>query len=122
MKPVNYKVNYKFVLGGLLISLAIAALIAPLASTDPDGLDRVSQDLKFANKANQEPITQKLPPSQIFAEYSVKAVENPKMSTAIAGIAGTLVTFGLAWGLGKLTVRSAPKQESQNAQNEEDRS
>ncbi|MFN5398396.1 MAG: hypothetical protein ACK5C4_12385 [Pseudanabaena sp.] len=40
----------------------------------------------------------------------MKAVSNEKVSTALAGITGTLVVFGLAWGIGKLAVRkSEPK-------------
>jgi cobalt/nickel transport protein len=112
MKSISRKLTF----GGLLISLAIAALISPFASTDPDGLDRVAQDLEFESKATQEPITSKLPPSQIFAEYSVKAVNEPKISTAIAGVVGTLITFGLAWGLGKVAIRANVRQDKNQDQ------
>jgi len=102
--------NHIFVLSGLALALGIAALLSPFASKDPDGLDRVSQDLKFAEKAIAEPATKQLPFFQIFEEYSIKAVPNEKVSTALAGITGTLVVFGLAWGIGKLVVRkSEPK-------------
>ena len=102
--------NHIFVLSGLALALGISALVSPFASKDPDGLDRVSQDLKFAEKAIEEPPTKQLPFSQIFDEYSIKAVPDEKVSTALAGITGTLVVFGLAWGIGKLVVRkSEPK-------------
>ncbi|OYQ62564.1 cobalt transport protein [Pseudanabaena sp. SR411] len=102
--------NHIFVLSGLALALSIAAFVSPFASKDPDGLDRVSQDLKFEEKAIAEPPTKQLPFSQIFEEYSLKAVPNEKVSTALAGITGTLVVFGLAWGIGKLAVRkSEPK-------------
>ncbi|PZU94379.1 MAG: cobalt transport protein [Pseudanabaena sp.] len=106
--PQKSKPSRIFILTGCALSLAIAALVSPFASQDPDGLDRVAQDLKFEEKAVEEPITKQIPPALIFDEYSVKAVENPKVSTALAGIAGTLVVFGLSWGLGELTIRRKP--------------
>jgi len=103
--PQKSKPNRTFILTGIAISLSIAAFISPFASQDPDGLDRVAQDLKFEEKAVEEPITKQIPPAQIFDEYSLKAVKDPKISTALAGIAGTLLVFGLSWGLGELAVR-----------------
>ncbi|MFM7602414.1 MAG: PDGLE domain-containing protein [Pseudanabaena sp.] len=102
--------NNILVLSGLALALTIAAFLSPFASKDPDGLDRVAQDLKFEEKATEEPATKQLPFFQIFEEYSIKAVPDEKVSTALAGITGTLVVFGLAWGIGKLAVRkSEPK-------------
>jgi cobalt/nickel transport protein len=43
--------NRAFVLSGLGIALLIAIVLSPFASSDPDGLDRVSEDLKFSDKA-----------------------------------------------------------------------
>ncbi len=99
---------------GLTLSLGIAVFLSPFASKDPDGLDRVSQDLKFEEKAVEESPSKQLPFSQIFDEYSLKAIpkENEKLSTALAGVTGTLVVFGLAWGIGKLAVRKTePKSK-----------
>lgn len=99
-----------FIFLGLALALSIAAFLSPFASKDPDGLDRVAQDLKFEEKATENPPTKQLPFSQVFEEYSIKAVPNEKVSTALAGITGTLVVFGLAWGIGKLAIRkSEPK-------------
>ena len=97
--------NRILIFSGLALALSIAAFISPFASKDPDGLDRVSQDLKFEEKATAESPAKQLPFSQIFEEYSIKAIPNEKVSTALAGITGTLVVFGLAWGVGKLAVR-----------------
>lgn len=106
--PQKSKPNRIFILTGIAVSLAIAAFISPFASQNPDGLDRVAQDLKFEDKAVEEPITKQIPPAQVFDEYSFKAIENPKVSTALAGIAGTLLVFGLSWGLGELSIRRKP--------------
>jgi cobalt/nickel transport protein len=94
-----------FVLAGLAGSLAIAMFLSPFASKNPDGLDRVAQDLKFEEKATKESPAKKLPFYQMFDEYALRGIQNEKLATALAGLAGTLVTFGLAWGLGKLTAR-----------------
>ncbi len=103
--------NRIVVFTGLVLALCIAAFLSPFASKDPDGLDRVSKDLKFEEKAAAEPPAKQLPFSQIFSDYSFKAISDEKVSTALAGVTGTLVVFGLAWGIGKLTVRnSAPKE------------
>ena len=60
---------------GLTLSLGIAVFLSPFASKDPDGLDRVSQDLKFEEKAVEESPSKQLPFSQIFDEYSLHGGE-----------------------------------------------
>lgn len=99
--------NRVFVLIGLGTALVIATFLSPFASKDPDGLDRVSQDLKFEEKAAEAPPAKQLPFAHIFDEYALKSVPDEKVATALAGLVGTLVTFGLAWGVGKLTVRQS---------------
>lgn len=100
--------NRAFIIVGLGIALLIAIFLSPFASSDPDGLDRVSQDLKFDSKAKEETPAQKLPFYHIFDEYALKGVPEG-IATPMAGLVGTLVTFGIAWGIGKLVVhRSVP--------------
>jgi cobalt/nickel transport protein len=102
-----YQQRYRaFVLTGLGIALLIAVFLSPFASKDPDGLDRVSEDLKFSDKELQTKPAQQLPFYAIFDEYAVRGVPE-QIATPLAGLAGTLVTFGLAWGAGKLLVRKA---------------
>ena len=105
----NRNKNYILLITSMAIALGISAFLSPLASKDPDGLDRVAQDLKFEDKANTESV-KKLPFAQIFEEYSIKSIENEQLSTAIAGVTGTLVVFGITYGIGKLVTRKAPKQ------------
>ncbi|HBC43549.1 MAG: PDGLE domain-containing protein [Pseudanabaena sp.] len=105
--------NRIFLFIGLAIALSIAAFLSPFASKNPDGLDRVAQDLKFEEKVATEPPAKQLPFSQIFDEYSIKVIpkDNEKLATALAGVTGTLVVFGLAWAIGKLTVRNSEPKE-----------
>ena len=102
--------NRAFVLSGLGIALLIAVFLSPFASKSPDGLDRVSQDQGFENKAAEEPVAHRLPFYQVFDEYALRGVPE-QIATPIAGLVGTLVTFSLAWGVGKLVVRSPQSQD-----------
>jgi cobalt/nickel transport protein len=94
--------NQAFVITGLVIALLIAVLLSPFASQNPDGLDRASQDHGFDKKAS-EPLARKLPFYTVFNEYALRGVPK-EIATPLAGLAGTLVVFGLAWGIGKLVV------------------
>lgn len=98
--------NGAFVITGLGIALLIAVFLSPLASKNPDGLDRVSQDLKFDKKELQDKPAHKLPFYALFNEYALRGVPEA-IATPLAGLAGTLATFGLAWGIGKLVVRGS---------------
>jgi hypothetical protein len=69
--------------------------VAPLASRFPDGLDRFAEDQEFADKAAEPAFT-------IVPGYAFPSIENGAVATMIAGILGTLLLFGLAFGLAKL--------------------
>ena len=104
--------KYKtFIFTGLGSALAIAVFLSPFASNHPDGLDRVAQDHNFEKKAEINPSAQKLPFHAIFDEYSLRGV--PKsVATPLAGLIGTLVTFGLGWGLGKIGSKKSDSPDS----------
>lgn len=96
--------NRAFVLAGLGTALLVAVFLSPFASQDPDGLDRVAQDHQFDQKAVEDTPARKLPFYQVFEEYAVRGVPE-SIATPLAGLIGTLATFGIAWGIGKLVVR-----------------
>ncbi|MCU0568488.1 MAG: PDGLE domain-containing protein [Oculatellaceae cyanobacterium Prado106] len=96
--------NKTFILSGLGIALLIAVFLSPFASSNPDGLDRVAIDHQFEDKAVAEPISHSLPFHDVFEEYAVRGVPEA-IATPLAGLAGTLVTFGIAWGVGKLLIK-----------------
>lgn len=76
---------------GLAACLLVAGL-SPLASAAPDGLERVADDGGFTGRALSTPF-------KLAADYLFPGIENEALATALAGIAGTLVLFGLAYGL-----------------------
>jgi cobalt/nickel transport system permease protein len=83
------KATANWVVGGLLIALAVAAF-SPLASPDPDGLERVAEDSGFLDRALA-------PAFNLLPDYTVPFVSNPVISGLLAVFVGTLVVFGLAW-------------------------
>lgn len=103
--------NKGFILTGLGIASLIAVLLSPWASSNPDGLDRVSEDHGFADQAIEEAPAHQLPFYSVFDEYAVRGVPDG-IATPLAGLMGTLVTFGLAWGVGKLLVKGSPSPDS----------
>jgi cobalt/nickel transport protein len=111
--------NLAFVLSGLGVALLIAIFVSPFASSDPDGLDRVSQDLKFEHKASEDAPANKLPFARIFDEYALKGVPET-VATPMAGLVGTLATFGLAWGIGKLAVKNSSTVDHNTASGSEE--
>jgi cobalt/nickel transport protein len=80
-----------FWLGGLAVALLVAALLSPWASRWPDGLDRVAATLGFKQRERAEPVLRAPLP-----EYRVPGVRDGRLSTALAGVAGTLIVFGAA--------------------------
>lgn len=87
-----------------LIGLAIAvglALLSPLASAHPDGLERVAEDHGFIERA-QDPAFNLLP------DYTIPGLDGP-LSTVLSGVIGLLIVFALAYGI-TLLIRG--RQES----------
>jgi len=84
-------VKSKWWLISFLVCLAVACL-SPLASSSPDGLERVAEDKGFIGLAGEAPF-------QIIADYVFPGIENEALATILAGIIGTLILFGAAYGL-----------------------
>ncbi|MBM4463338.1 MAG: hypothetical protein FJ012_08390 [Chloroflexi bacterium] len=78
----------------LLLSVLVA-LLSPLASGSPDGLEKVAEDKGFIKQA-------KNPPFELIADYVFPGVENEAAATILAGIVGTLLIFGLTYGVARL--------------------
>ncbi|ACK70607.1 putative cobalt transport protein [Gloeothece citriformis PCC 7424] len=106
--------NRVFILTGLGIALIVAVFLSPFASPDPDGLDRVSQDLEFEDRAIEDAPAKKLPFYGVFEEYALRGVPEG-IATPLAGLIGTLATFGIAWGIGKLVVRRSALDSSSDS-------
>ncbi len=83
-----------FVVGGLVVAGALAFLVSPRASSDPDGLNRVAIDQGFADAGRSHALDE-----SPVAGYQVKGVEDPALSTGLAGLLGVALTFLVGLGL-----------------------
>mgnify|MGYP001053538668 CR=1 FL=1 len=82
---------------GLLLALTVA-LFSPLASSHPDGLERVAADKGFIGRVQDAPY-------QIIPDYSFPGIGNEALATIVAGLLGTLLVFALAYGLARILRR-----------------
>lgn len=85
--------DYKWVAGGILISI-IVVLLSPFASINPDGLERVAENLEFL-------ILGKDAPYQLLPDYTIPLLGESGLSTILAGIIGIIVVFMIAYGIGR---------------------
>jgi len=79
---------------GLGIALFLAVL-SPLASANPDGLEWVAEQRGFLEAARG-------PLFSLIPDYVLPGVSNEALATILAGIVGTLIVFGVALGVAYL--------------------
>jgi len=83
----------KDILIGLIISLFLAGFISWFASSSPDGLERVAEDKGFLEKGDvRQAVDSPIP------DYAWPRIKNERLATSLAGIAGTLIVFGVGLG------------------------
>jgi hypothetical protein len=94
--------NWRFYVGLGVVGLAIAvgvALLSPLASSDPDGLERVAEDEGFLDEAKD-------PPYKVIADYVFPGVENDSVATILAGVLGVVIVAALTFAVAFLLRRT----------------
>lgn len=79
---------------GLVVAALLVFAVAPLASSEPDGLERVAIEQGFADSAVDHSLRE-----SPLADYEVRAVEDEQTGTRFAGVVGVLVTFGVGAGI-----------------------
>jgi len=83
-----------FLLGGLVVTILVAAVVSGFASSEPDGLEKVSIDEGFDATAEDHALGD-FP----LADYAVEGVDNDRLSTGIAGVIGVAATLAVTVGL-----------------------
>ena len=68
-----------------------------MASSDPDGLERVAEDKGFIEQAKTR--------CRSPRDYTIPGIDDPRMTTILSGLVGLVIVFGLMWGLGRLLAR-----------------
>ena len=85
-----------WILAGIALTM-IVVLLAPFASTNPDGLERVATDLGFLQSGQSAPF-------KIIPDYTVPILGGTPLSTVVAGIIGVIVV-GLVVGATAIGLR-----------------
>jgi cobalt/nickel transport system permease protein len=98
-ESVQEKGGKGWIYAGIVIAL-LAVLISPLASGDPDGLERVAEDLGFIERGLDAPY-------QILPDYTVPFLGETALSTIVSGAVGALVALGIMVLLGGLLKKKA---------------
>lgn len=83
-KPIDKSI----LIGGIGIALLLA-ILSPLASSNPDGLEKVAEDLGFLSKG-QGPLY------NIIPDYVFPGIHDEKLATIIAGVLGVLLIASVA--------------------------
>ena len=92
-KSVSAEGGRGWVWAGVLISL-IVVLLSPFASANPDGLERVAEDLGFLNTAQSAPF-------EVLPDYTVPFLGETSLSTIVAGLVGVIVLLVLVFIAGR---------------------
>ena len=87
---------------GLALALLVA-LLSPLASPHPDGLERVAEDQGFIDHA-RDPWYGEMH-FAVIPDYVFPGIDNKAVATMVAGVVGTVVLFVAMIGLGRLVTR-----------------
>lgn len=80
--------NVALLVGGLAVALLVVLVLAPNASSSPDGLERVAEDQGFADSAEGSRF-------DLLPDYTIPGVDNEAASTVLAGTVGVLVVAAL---------------------------
>lgn len=94
-----------FIVVGLLVALGLAFFVSPYASSQPDGLNKVAAEKGFDQATRGHPAA-----DSPLANYSVKGVDDGRLSKGVAGVIGVGLTFAIGCGL--LAVVKASRRRS----------
>ncbi|MEJ2529107.1 MAG: energy-coupling factor ABC transporter permease [Gammaproteobacteria bacterium] len=79
----------------LLAAFLLALLLTPFASGFPDGLEWIAQQYGFLHQSAPAFVGP-------LSDYMVPWLDSDMFSTGLAGVAGVILSFGMAWSLSRL--------------------
>ncbi|GAP20258.1 energy-coupling factor ABC transporter permease [Leptolinea tardivitalis] len=94
--------NKGILIGGGIIAVVLA-ILSPLASSHPDGLEWVAEQKGFLEMARAAFYN-------IMPDYAFPGISDPNISTIVAGILGAVIVFGVAFGIARLEKHSATQE------------
>ena len=115
---MNRKLGW-FLGAGLLVALILAGVVSNFASGSPDGLDSATLQGcttdEEGNITGGECMAQKARDHELadgpLADYGIKGLDNPYLSTGLAGVAGVLLTFAVGAGFFWVVRRRGPSND-----------
>jgi len=90
----------KEIIFGLMVAVFLAMVLSPFASPWLDGLEKVAENKGFLEKGEITPVFISPIPDYLWPGF-----KNEKIATSFAGAAGTLLVFGMGYGLAALIRR-----------------
>jgi cobalt/nickel transport protein len=96
--------NKKFLAAGFLVSLFLAGVVSFYASSDPDGLEKVAEDIGFIETAKDHTYA-----DGALADYGVKGIDNERTSVGLAGVVGVIGTAVVGGALFTFIARKPKK-------------
>ncbi|MBN1230699.1 MAG: energy-coupling factor ABC transporter permease [Anaerolineales bacterium] len=96
-EKVEQQAGTGWIIGGIIVT-GIVLLISPFASADPDGLEKVADQLGFLNLGMDAPY-------QIIPDYSLPILGETGFSTILAGLIGVILVSGIGLILGRTLSR-----------------
>lgn len=82
--------------------LLVGGVLSLFASSFPDGLEKVAENLGFIHLAEDVRIAIPTP----FADYQIQGI-NEQLGTSISGLLGTAICFGFAFIISKFIIRKS---------------
>lgn len=83
-----------FLISGFIASLFLAGVVSFYASSNPDGLEKVAEDIGFIETAKDHTLA-----DGALADYGVKGIDSARLSTGAAGVIGVIATGVISTGL-----------------------
>ena len=83
---------------GIVIVALVVIVLAPLASSDPDGLERVAEDNGFIAQAENVV-------GGLLGDYAIPGIDDPTVSTILSGLLGVAILLAVVFLLGRVLAR-----------------
>jgi hypothetical protein len=96
--PPRSRIGRRWWAVGIVIAALVVVVLAPLASSDPDGLLRVAQDQGFLERAQNFF-------SGLLGGYAIPGIDDAGLSKVLAGLLGVLIVVGIVLILGRIVAR-----------------
>jgi ABC-type Fe3+ transport system permease subunit len=96
--PARGRIGRRWWAVGIAIAAAVVVFLAPLASSDPDGLERVAQDQGFIERAENFV-------AGLLGGYAIPGMDNAWLSTVLSGLLGVAIVLVVVVLLGRLVAR-----------------